>query len=1856
MWNRYLLLLLLAALGLLSGCTKTVTLKVYPSGEVDIASVLNFEFEDSIASPDSVGIWTSLPYLKFDPPITGKWQWRRRNLLTFWPEGGMLPPAKKVTVSANPALFMGQEAELSPASVSFHTPYFTAKSLSLSWSNDVDSTARMPMALHLAFNYPVHPESLRQHLEVYRGGKQVNTLDFSINYYSTTDYDITTDMYEFGPGEQPIEVRLKKGLVSDLGYNPLPDDLSLRDTLQPVAVVGNVMVYPEFSEGRIGMKVTANQAIEAGMARPYISMVPDMPFSLANYGGALFIEAEFKAGSDYHIGFRRGLPGAAGGVLQEDIVRTVRTPPLKPFLRFADHMGHFLMRGGYENLNVKTTNVDSFEVELYEVYENNLMHFISANPSNLSRWSHYDDLQDYYYGSDYGYLSMDDFGALIHSETIRVPKNAQSEIVNVPVRVKKEFRNKFNGIFVVKVRSLNAEHYMEDYKIVSLSDLGIIAKRNEKDLIVFVNRLSTAMPAVGATVSLISTTNQAYRTAMVDAQGVARFPDVGEYWDARTFRLGLLTAQMGNDLQFLDFDHTDVDQDRFDLEGKSRSSYDVYCYADRNLYRPGDTLHFSAILRKWDFSTPKNLPLKVRVFGPTGDLVEEMQQSTNDDGSIEMAYPIPASTRTGYYHVDVTAGMESYYGNFEFQVEDFVPDKIKVHLSAERLSGHPGDTMRFPLTAGYYFGAPCDGHFYEVVYKLFFVDYSSKRFPAFDFGNADDVSPEWSNADGVLDELGRDTLTYIVPDNLGGSGLATGLAQVSVSDNTDHTVSAQKTFTIATRPYFLGIRAHGSYFSVNEDFRLDYVAVDFADQPAKGQRIARSLVRREWKRVLRKDGDRFYYVSENEAITVKQDTVAIGTDFQQFSMRLTQAGNYELTLSIVGGNAMRTFGFSAYGKSVVTESSFGVSREGTVTITTDKPRYKVGETARILLTAPFSGRMLVTFERDRVHEYRYVSVDNNAAEILLPIRDEHVPNIYVSATLFRPLKGRGQIPLTVAHGYTSLHVENPSRNMPIKITAPDLIKPGQSQAITVQTAARSGVKVTVAVVDEGILAIRHFRTPDAYQEFYADRELIVRSYDMYESLLPEVPASAMATGGSDNGDWSSYSQLNPMRNKRYRPLAYWSGIRNTDGSGRVTVKVPFPEEFYGRVRIMVMAYDGAQFGSAEGNMTVREDLVLTAALPRFLTQGDSVQLPVNLTNMTDAQGKVRVSIKVEGGLAVDGPNPAELNMNAQSMDNVFFGLRALHPGPAVVTVETDGVGKVRQRIPIDVHAPAPLLVESGSGRLEPGKNLDIRIPAGFDPRFQRTSLAISALPAFEFADQLDYLVNYPHGCLEQTISAAFPQIYFGDLAELVAPHKYTGSNAILHVREAIKKVESMQGYDGGFTYWPGGEENMWASVYATHFLLEAGRAGFPVQSYIVDRSVTHLAELAAQRRTFTYHFNRNGMKLQEERASQDLIYSLYVLALAGKPDEGLMNHYKIRPELLCQDSKFLLAAAYALKKDRQGFADCLPKRPEVDEPDRLTGGSFDSPLRSAAIILGTLADVAPNQAIVPHLVDYLRAHRNELESTQERAWAFLAMGKLARRKRNQSLQVVAQSDGKDLLAFTGANVRCAAPNLGGRTITLKPTGQGVAYYYWKIEGSPKNASVFIPNADQGLSVRREWYNTDGRRIMTPVFNQGELVVCRIHLKASRYAENIAVTDMIPAGFEVENTRLSENDYSWIKRADVADFDNHDVRDDRVNVFVSMEAGQARTFSYLVRAVNEGKYMMPPITAEAMYDAGIHSRRSGAVIRIVGKNSVIPGRTMIAGAKDSLRQSRADSARSTFTTTYGDNTIWKRFMRQVGIGN
>jgi alpha-2-macroglobulin len=322
------------------------------------------------------------------------------------------------------------------------------------------------------------------------------------------------------------------------------------------------------------------------------------------------------------------------------------------------------------------------------------------------------------------------------------------------------------------------------------------------------------------------------------------------------------------------------------------------------------------------------------------------------------------------------------------------------------------------------------------------------------------------------------------------------------------------------------------------------------------------------------------------------------------------------------------------------------------------------------------------------------------------------------------------------------------------------------------------------------------------------------------------------------------------------------------------------------------------------------------------------------------------------------------------------------------------------------------------------------------------------------------------------------------------------------------------------------------------------------------------------------------------------------------------------------------------------------------QPDRLSGGNFDSPMRSAGVMLNALVEADPGNPRIQGLIQYIRAHRSDLRNTQENAWVFLGLGKMARNGKSGNLRATWRNGSETLLTYTGENARALSSNLSGKTLTITATGKGEAYYYWKLSGIRKGAGIQVPDVDQGLNVRRTWVDVGGQPIKNPTFHLGELVVCRIKVRAAQAVDNVVVSDMIPAGFEVENTRLTNDDYSWIKDLGKTP-DNLDIRDDRVNVFLSFGAAEQMEFSYLVRAVNLGTYLQPAITAEAMYDPTIRSMHSGQIVRIVDRDAIIPGRTAYAiggsgSRKDSLAQQSASAADSNC------GSLWERFKNKYNL--
>lgn len=770
------------------------------------------------------------------------------------------------------------------------------------------------------------------------------------------------------------------------------------------------------------------------------------------------------------------------------------------------------------------------------------------------------------------------------------------------------------------------------------------------------------------------------------------------------------------------------------------------------------------------------------------------------------------------------------------------------------------------------------------------------------------------------------------------------------------------------------------------------------------------------------------------------------------------------------------------------------------------------------------------------------------------------------------------------------------------ISAADHSRSNTSQTVTVKTSP--GAYVTIAAVDEGILQVKDYQTPDPHAYFYQKQALQVNGYDIYPYLLPEI-SNISSTGGDETAKQLEL-RVNPDFVNRVKLVSFWSGIRVADASGTVNFPIDIPQ-FSGDIRLMALAYTDHKFGSTDRHMKVSDPVVLSTGLPRFMSPKDTVLAQLNLTNTTAYPAQAHISFSCTAPLVIAGPTTADLVLKPGGESRVQFKVYARQmTGAAQVNVSVKALNETFTDVTdMSVRPPASLQHRTGNGSSDEAHPQQFLIGGNFIPASVHGKLVVSKSPIWQLAAHLNYLLQYPYGCVEQTVSAAFPQLYYEDMVSSLGGSG-NGENPTYNVQQAIAKLQSMQMSDGALSFWPSegmGEESWWGSIYAAHFLWEARKAGYEVNSGTLDRLFEYMKYKLQDRQTFIYYYNQT---LSKEIAPEEVPYSLFVLALAGQPQFSTMDYYKANPEYLSLDGKYLLSAALQLSGQHDKAAETLPPAFKGEIANTSTGGSFYSYIRDEAISLYALEMTdAPNPQIgllAKQLADDMS--KAEYLNTQESSFGFLALGKLVRTE-NQNTATAEVRMGSKLLGSTnGKNLTIDIAGGQDNKLSLQVSGNGNYYYFWDASGIPSDGSY--KQEDSHLSVRRTYYDSKGHPITDLVFHPNDLIVVKITL-SSEYGhplDNVVVTDMLPAGLEIENQRLSAMpEISWIKDEDQADYT--DIRDDRISFFTNL--GDSPThFYYLVRAVSPGTYQLGPVQADAMYDGQYHSYNGSGIIRVLDK--------------------------------------------------
>ena len=1753
-----------------------------PAGEVELHTNLTFTFSEDMVKQEEVGVTLSAEFIKFTPAIPGKYRWVSKRELRFLPEVPLLP-STTYQVEVDSGLLSVQGKPLSgKRTVEFSTARFRVEQIMTSFIPTEDRLG-VVLEARIRFNYPVSPVELEKALRLQLAGAK-DELAFTVKETGNSrEMTVVSAAIPLTEKEQKITLTLPKDFLCVGGQRGLAAAYHYETAVgakKPLKIMNAAL---QGARGKYWITVQCSQPVDAETAAGFIELKPGVNFTVEAENDLLLIKSDqFKGGENYHLRLKAGLPAVNGLPLGKDFAAMITLGDLEPGLGFTSR-GRYLNSKGVLNLGLETVNVNRVQLEIHQIYANNLIPFLNFLDNSRS---------EYAYGWQLPYL-----GKLVQEEELEIA-GAKNEVVTTAINLGQYMDPEFKGVFQVSVYDYE-RRWRNDHKYVIITDLGIVGKMGKNDLLVWVNSLASLAPKANVKVSLISKNNQIMATAKTNAQGIARFSDYQLPGDPAEPLI--ILAEEGNDFSFVHLKSGQIATTDFDVRGREylEEGYEAFVYLDRDIFRPGDEGNLVAVVRGPGAVLPPEFPVKLEIRQPDGQIFRELVGNTADRGACEFKLKIPEYAQTGSYQARIFVG-ETVIGSTSFQVEEFIPDRIKVTVTPDRDTYQPGEECQIKVEGVNLFGPPAAGRRAEVKLRLEAADFTPPAYASYRFGDPSRsfTAKTEELGEGRLDAEGQAIFTYRFPHGLTPPAKLNAIIQGTVIEDGGRAVSNYQAVTFHPYANYIGVKAlSGNYCELGKPFTLKYVVLDREGKPSAPAQLTAEVYHLTWNTIYRRDADgRYRYVSEEERRKVYTEELTPQQGEEEFTYTPRDYGRYQIVLRDPRTKAQASLSFYASGWGY---SPWAMEDPDKIELDLEREQYQVGEEAQLQIKAPFAGKALVTVERERVYDYWIVDLADNTGVVSIPVREEYKPNAYLSVHLLRSVNGLEDHAPARAFGTIPLRVDNSKARLGIDLTVPAELRPNQEVTLKVQVKnAGPGTYLTLAAVDEGICQLTNYSVPDPFNFFYGKRRLSLTSHDLYGLLLPEVEGmTTQSTPGGDRDflDGVRKQNLNPVSLRRVKPVSLWSGIVAPNPSGEAMVRFTLPQ-FNGTLRLMAVAFDGQCFGSAESKTIVRDPVVLTPTFPRFVAPQDRFIVPVAVFNGTGQAGEFKLRLSSEGPVTLESKPLVTLELGPEEEQIAYFQFKA-----------GKGMGKLRFRLQVEgngeecvleeeltLRPPVAVTHQISSGSITQNEPLTFNIKDRWLPGTATYTLALSPFPTVELAGSLEYLLTFPHGCLEQTVSKLFPLLYFDQLLSAVAGGTFTGT-ADYYVTEGIEKIEAMQLRDGSFAYWPGGNTgNEWSSIFAAHFLVEARKAGYVVSDRVYNRMISYLKATARGKETARHRL-------------QAKIYALYVLSLNGTPDLSTMAYWRrYAPEDLSNDAWALLAAAYFYTGDRVTAREILPRTFAVNIMLRESGGNFNSTVRADAIILSVLADVDPHNPVVYQLVNRLNkaAQDGRWGTTQENAFTLLALGKLYKEKSDGTYRGEVYLGKEKIAEFDSAqDLILNDPRLAEGKVTVKVEGDGECYYYLKSSGLSTRAD--LPEQSNGIQVTREFFDRHGNPLDLNKIRQGDLIVARISIRPEQpKLEHVGIIDLLPAGLEIENPRIeSRESISWLTRETIRP-DYMDVRDDRLILFFSLPKAQTYHFYYALRAVTCGEFILPSIKAECMYAPEISSFSSSGAIRVV----------------------------------------------------
>jgi len=1545
---------------------------------------------------------------------------------------------------------------------------------------------------------------------------------------------------------------------------------------------------------------------------------------------------------------------SGGYKMPEKSLQVVQVPDYPQMLSFAAE-GALLSVKGDKRISVAARNVPGMRLDIKRVIPSQLQHIVSFKSHEYAS-ADFNQLNDEYFTEHFRYQTAIDN---------QHPGEVSYQGIDLSRYLSTDSKS-HRGVFLLslspwspdqKEQSEDEEYQQDDEeqsagdsRFVVVTDLGIIAKRSQdKTRDLFVQSISSGLPVADAQVSVVAKNGEKLLTRRTGADGHASFPSLDTYTNERQPVMFLVEKE--GDVSFLPTGRNNdrgLDFSRFDVYGETTPedtrTLGSYLFSDRGVYRPGDTFHIGLLTRAADWSVPLNgIPVRAEIHDPRDKLMRTVPLTLNASGFNELSFTTDENAPTGEWMIYLyLPGKDDdatrLLGSTSVNIKEFEPDQLKVKLSLtpDRQSGWvKPDELQASIDVQNLFGTPAQGR--RVASKLMLrpVYPAFSRYPDYAFYEARPAGEgfETDLQDSTTDEQG----TAKIALDLSGWEDATWqlqlLSEAFVAGG-GRSVAATASTLVSPWDYLVGFKPDGdlSYIRLGSTRSVNLLAIDPSLTPLALNDLQLQLLERKYLSVLtRQDSGVYKYQSKMKEIPVSEnhlDLAAAGTTVPLYT---SQPGDYVLVVKNTKGDVLNRIAYSVTGEANISRS---LDRNAELQLKLDKAEYQPGSEIEVAINAPYTGSGLITIERDKVYSWQWfhTSTTSSVQKIRIPAGLEG--NAYINVQFVRDINSDEIFMSPLSYGVMPFKISNQARKNDLRLSVPDVLKPGNNLPITVNTDGPQ--QVAVFAVDEGILQVARYHLMDPLDYFFRKRELNVESSQILDLILPEF-SKLMSLASAPGGDGSEGMDLhlNPFKRKRDKPVTFWSGITEVNGQAQVTY--PIPDYFNGKIRVMAISATAGKIGKAQTATTVRDDFILTPNVPAMVAPGDEFDVSVGVSNNLNGQGSEAVPVKLTvtppAQLEVVGNAEQALSLAVKHEGVVSFRLRAKSAlGDAPLLFRASYGDKTSQRtLSTSVRPAMPYRTQSVMGRMNGSQQQVDNLRQMFDAYAQRQA-SVSYSPLVLTSGLARYLADYPYYCSEQIVSQSVPLLLQNSHPEM------RGSLSNEQVRQQLKGIldvlRSRQNGEGAFGLWSASpQSDPFVTPYVVQYLLEAKDAGYPLPADMLDEANVALRELASSGYDDLYHLRLRAWAIylltRQGEVTTNALSAVQEVLQKRYPDSGKTDLTSL---YLASSWKLLKAddeAERLLKPNWQALSKAWDK-------SWWTQNYYD-PLVVDATRLYLITRHFPEKAsaIPPQVLENMvTALREERYTTFSSAMSILALESYAAQITQQNdvqglgiNQVAGSSKVPQLISQINGQVSQGEFSADAHSVQFSNKNSAPAWYVVTQAGYDLTAPQKA--ISRGLEITRDYTDAAGKPIDKVTVGQTISVHLKVRANSKQALSNLAVVDLLPGGFEVvqqtppppENSDeegevdatasagwtspLAASGSTW-------NIDYSDIREDRVIIYGSATS-EVQEFVYQIKATNTGSFVIPPAYGEAMYDREIQavSAAQGKIQVVAAEPSVKP---------------------------------------------